>query len=144
MSNFMDKLMNGNTNEKEYGEPEMTETSTPAKKANIVFEDLKDLKERDAVIDEIQEGRIVLVNLKALKGETKTAAIEYITGACYVLHATIKEVNDPVYLITPHDVGLENQDVWANPSKVISKKKEEQKSVKENKKTVKKAEDKKD
>ena len=103
MSNFMDKLMNGNTNEKEYGEPEMTETSTPAKKANIVFEDLKDLKERDAVIDEIQEGRIVLVNLKALKGEAKTAAIEYITGACYVLHATIKEVNDPVYLITPHD-----------------------------------------
>ncbi len=69
------------------------------------FEDVK------MIADHINAHRSVVLNLEASNRETSRRIIDFISGATYANHGTIKKVAGSTFMITPSGVDIAGEDL---------------------------------
>ncbi|MGG7143683.1 cell division protein SepF [Clostridium nigeriense] len=61
------------------------------------------------IADAIKARKIVLVNATTLETKTAQRLVDFISGSCYVLGATLQEIEQRVYLLSPSNVEVTNE-----------------------------------
>ncbi|MGL5381378.1 cell division protein SepF [Clostridium sp.] len=61
------------------------------------------------IADAIKGRKIVLVNASSLETKTAQRLVDFISGSCYVLGATLQEIEQRVYLLSPSNVEVTNE-----------------------------------
>ncbi|MBU5454603.1 cell division protein SepF [Caproiciproducens sp. MSJ-32] len=61
------------------------------------------------IADAIKARKIVLVNATTLETKIAQRLVDFISGACYVLGATLQEIEQRVYLLSPSNVEVTNE-----------------------------------
>lgn len=66
------------------------------------YEDAKEISEA------IKEKKIVIVNTIALDAKVAQRLVDFISGACFVLDATVQEVQSRIYLLSPNTTEIQS------------------------------------
>lgn len=61
------------------------------------------------IADAIKARKIVLVNATTLETKVAQRLVDFISGSCYVLGATLQEIEQRVYLLSPSNVEVTNE-----------------------------------
>ncbi|NLL31550.1 MAG: cell division protein SepF [Clostridiales bacterium] len=61
------------------------------------------------IADAIKGRKIVLVNATSLETKIAQRLVDFISGSCYVLGATLQEIEQRVYLLSPSNVEVTNE-----------------------------------
>ncbi|MDU1566346.1 MAG: cell division protein SepF [Clostridium sp.] len=61
------------------------------------------------IADAIKARKIVLVNATTLETKIAQRLVDFISGSCYVLGATLQEIEQRVYLLSPSNVEVTNE-----------------------------------
>lgn len=61
------------------------------------------------IADAIKARKIVLVNATTLETKIAQRLVDFISGSCYVLGATLQEIEQRVYLLSPSNVEVANE-----------------------------------
>lgn len=61
------------------------------------------------ISDAIKARKIVLVNATSLETKVAQRLVDFISGSCYVLGATLQEIEQRVYLLSPSNVEVTNE-----------------------------------
>lgn len=61
------------------------------------------------ISDAIKARKIVLVNATTLETKVAQRLVDFISGSCYVLGATLQEIEHRVYLLSPSNVEVTNE-----------------------------------
>lgn len=61
------------------------------------------------IADAIKARKIVLVNATSLETKVAQRLVDFISGSCYVLGATLQEIEQRVYLLSPSNVEVTNE-----------------------------------
>lgn len=61
------------------------------------------------IADAIKVRKIVLVNATTLETKIAQRLVDFISGSCYVLGATLQEIEQRVYLLSPSNVEVTNE-----------------------------------
>ena len=61
------------------------------------------------IADAIKARKIVLVNATTLETIIAQRLVDFISGSCYVLGATLQEIEQRVYLLSPSNVEVTNE-----------------------------------
>ncbi|AYE35617.1 cell division protein SepF [Clostridium septicum] len=61
------------------------------------------------IADAIKARKIVLVNATGLETKIAQRLVDFISGSCYVLGATLQEIEQRVYLLSPSNVEVTNE-----------------------------------
>lgn len=61
------------------------------------------------IADAIKSRKIVLVNATSLETKVAQRLVDFISGSCYVLGATLQEIEQRVYLLSPSNVEVTNE-----------------------------------
>ena len=61
------------------------------------------------IADAIKARKIVLVNATALETKIAQRLVDFISGSCYVLGATLQEIEQRVYLLSPSNVEVTSE-----------------------------------
>ena len=61
------------------------------------------------IADAIKARKIVLVNATILETKVAQRLVDFISGSCYVLGATLQEIEQRVYLLSPSNVEVTNE-----------------------------------
>lgn len=59
------------------------------------------------VLDDIMEGKSVVLNLEMLEVEKKTQIFYFVSGGLYSLNGTIQNVTKDIYVLAPHGVEID-------------------------------------
>ena len=86
-------------------------TSVPAAnqgspKAKIVFNKLDRYEDVAGVADDINEKRIVVLNLETCPNDVSVRIIDFLSGVAYANSGEMKRIAGRVYIITPYNVPL--------------------------------------
>ena len=60
------------------------------------------------VLDDIMDGRSVVLNLEMLEVEKKTQIFYFVSGGLYSLNGTIQNVTKDIYVLAPHGVEIDS------------------------------------
>lgn len=71
---------------------------------------MRDFNECQKVIDDLLEGRSVLLNLEEMDPPTSQRIIDMLSGAAYAIQATIKKTAQSSYILAPYGVEVINMD----------------------------------
>ncbi len=61
------------------------------------------------IADAIKARKIVLINASTLETKVAQRLVDFISGSCYVLGATLQEIEQRVYLLSPSNVEVTNE-----------------------------------
>lgn len=61
------------------------------------------------IAESIKARKIVLVNATGLETKTAQRLVDFISGSCYVLGASLQEIEHRVYLLSPSNVEVTNE-----------------------------------
>lgn len=61
------------------------------------------------IADAIKSRKIVLINAKSLETKVAQRLVDFVSGSCYVLDATLQEIEQMVYLLSPSNVEVTNE-----------------------------------
>lgn len=61
------------------------------------------------IADSIKARKIVLVNTTTLETKVAQRLVDFISGSCYVLGATLQEIEQRIYLLSPSNVEVTNE-----------------------------------
>ena len=61
------------------------------------------------IADAIKARKIVLVNATTLETKIAQRLVDFISGSCYVLGATLQEIEQRVYLLSPSNVEVSSE-----------------------------------
>lgn len=61
------------------------------------------------IADAIKARKIVLVNTTTLETKVAQRLVDFVSGSCYVLGATLQEIEQRVYLLSPSNVEVTNE-----------------------------------
>ncbi|VYU62981.1 cell division protein SepF [Clostridium tertium] len=61
------------------------------------------------IADAIKARKIVLVNATTLETKVAQRLVDFISGSCFVLGATLQEIEQRVYLLSPSNVEVTNE-----------------------------------
>lgn len=61
------------------------------------------------IADAIKARKIVLVNATTLENKIAQRLVDFISGSCFVLGATLQEIEHKVYLLSPSNVEVTNE-----------------------------------
>lgn len=61
------------------------------------------------IADAIKARKIVLVNATTLETKVAQRLVDFISGSCYVLGATLQEIEQRVYLLSPSNVEVTSE-----------------------------------
>ena len=67
------------------------------------------IEDASEISDAVKNRKIVVVNTTALDKQVAQRVLDSISGACYVLDATLQEVEKGVYLLSPSNVEVTNE-----------------------------------
>ena len=86
-------------------------TSVPAAaqasaKAKIVFSKLDRYDDVAGVADDVNEKRIVVLNLETCPNDVSVRIIDFLSGVAYANNGEMKRIAGRVYIITPYNVPL--------------------------------------
>ena len=68
-----------------------------------------DYEEARDIAEAIKNRKIVLVNTTNMDVKTAQRLIDFISGACYVLGASLQDVENRIYLLSPSNVEVTNE-----------------------------------
>ena len=71
---------------------------------------MRDFNECQKVIDDLLDGRSVLLNLEEMDPPTSQRIIDMLSGAAYAIQATIKKTAQSSYILAPYGVEVINMD----------------------------------
>jgi cell division inhibitor SepF len=98
--------------------PRSTPTASPAVRAvpvsapqNVHVCEPKSFNDAQEIGDRIKSGQPVIMNLQADDRELQRRLIDFASGVCYALSGTMSKVADHVFLLTPANVDVSDDDV---------------------------------
>ena len=62
------------------------------------------------IADHVIAGRAVIINLQEVPAELSRRIVDFASGVCYGLGGSMEKVASQVYLMTPHDVEVSDDD----------------------------------
>jgi len=74
--------------------------------SHIVLFELDNIREAKGIVDELKVDRTVVINVEKLEENDTQRLFDFITGACYALRGTVKEIDRYVFVIAPHNVSV--------------------------------------
>ncbi|MCQ2484454.1 MAG: cell division protein SepF [Clostridia bacterium] len=77
-----------------------------AAKAKIVFNKLDRYEDVGSVADDINDKRIVVLNLETCPNDVSVRIIDFLSGVAYANSGEMKRIAGRVYIITPYNVPL--------------------------------------
>lgn len=81
-----------------------TKTST-----KVVIIKPEDFDEATAISDNLKSRKIVIVNTTGLEPKTGQRLLDFIGGACYALCGELQQVEKGVYILSPSNIGIDNE-----------------------------------
>ncbi|WP_300381767.1 cell division protein SepF [Clostridium sp.] len=80
-----------------------------ASTAKVMITKPNDYDDAREIADAIKARKIVLVNATTLETKVAQRLVDFISGSCYVLGATLQEIENRVYLLSPSNVEVTNE-----------------------------------
>ena len=80
-----------------------------ASTAKVMVTKPNDYDDAREIADAIKARKIVLVNATTLETKVAQRLVDFISGSCYVLGATLQEIENRVYLLSPSNVEVTNE-----------------------------------
>lgn len=80
-----------------------------ASTAKVMVTKPNDYDDAREIADAIKARKIVLVNATSLETKVAQRLVDFISGSCYVLGATLQEIENRVYLLSPSNVEVTNE-----------------------------------
>lgn len=68
------------------------------------------------IADHLLNKRTIVLNLEATNKETARRMIDFLSGVAYSIEGSLKKVATTIYVITPNEVGITNEQVAAAAS----------------------------
>lgn len=99
-----------NTNRKEERTPRRSSNFARNSKNSSMFVTIREpltYEDGKIVLDDIMEGKSVVLNLEMLEVDKKTQIFYFVSGGLYSLNGTIQNVTKDIYVLAPHGVEID-------------------------------------
>lgn len=70
----------------------------------VVIVKPKDYEDCRSIADHLKSRKIVVLNLSDMETNTDQRLLDFVSGACYALQATVEEVSGGTYILSPSNV----------------------------------------
>ena len=89
---------------------------TAPQQMRVVVIQPENFEEAQDITDHLKERKPIIVNLEAVEREVARHIVDFLSGAVYALDGEIQKISNGIFLVTPHNVGILDEDATGTKS----------------------------
>ncbi len=86
---------------------------TPTQQMRVVVIQPEDFEEARDITNHLKERRPIIVNLESVEKEVARRIVDFLSGAVYALDGDIQKIANGIFLVAPHNVGIQGEEISA-------------------------------